>query len=58
MTTSLEGWSTKAKEAPSRHEVRLPMLAGHQTSILMSRGQSISTDMSIPKYSQNNVYHF
>ena len=26
MTTSLEGWQTKAKEAPSPHEVRLTPL--------------------------------
>ena len=26
MTPSLEGWPTKAKEAPSRHEVRLAAL--------------------------------
>ena len=26
MTRSLEGWPTKAKEAPSPHEVRLPLL--------------------------------
>ena len=26
MTPSLEGWSTKAKEAPSLHEVRLAAL--------------------------------
>ena len=26
MTTSLEGWPTKAKEAPSPHEVRLAQL--------------------------------
>ena len=26
MTPSLEGWSTKAKEAPSPHEVRLAPL--------------------------------
>ena len=26
MTPSLEGWPTKAKEAPSPHEVRLALL--------------------------------
>ena len=26
MTPALEGWPTKAKEAPSRHEVRLDAL--------------------------------
>ena len=35
VTPSLEGWPTKAKEAPSPHEVRLTP-AGHQPSILMS----------------------
>ena len=37
MTPSLEGWPTKAKEAPSPHEVRLAP-AGHQPSISKSRG--------------------
>ena len=36
MTPSLKGWSTKAKEAPSPHEVRLVLL---HTSILMSQGK-------------------
>ena len=36
MIPSLEGWLTKAKEAPSPHEARLP--TGHQPSISKSRG--------------------
>ena len=36
-TPSLEGWPTKAKEAPSPHELRLAP-AGHQLSILMLWG--------------------
>ena len=30
MTPSLERWPTKAKEAPSRHEVRLALLDTNQ----------------------------
>ena len=51
MTPSLEGWLTKAKEAPSPHGVRLASLdtnpvlqslgeAGHQPSISKSQGQN------------------
>ena len=36
MTPSLEGWSTKAKEAPFFHGKTDP--AGHQPSIVMSWG--------------------
>ena len=38
MNVSLEGWPTKAKNAPSPHEVRHP--AGHQPSILVSPGEN------------------
>ena len=34
---SLKGWSTKAKEAPSPHDIRLNP-AEHQPSISMSQG--------------------
>ena len=41
MTPSLEGWPTKAKEAPSPHEVRLASLVptdpAGSPSILMSQ---------------------
>ena len=39
MTPSLEGWPTKAKEAPSPHEVRLTPLDTNPV-FLMSRGMS------------------
>ena len=34
MTPSLEGWPTKAKEAPSPHEVRLALLDTNVTATL------------------------
>ena len=48
MTPLLEGLPTKAKEAPSPHEVRLAPLE-NQPSILMSRGRYNITQ----KYYQN-----
>ena len=40
MTPSLEGWPTKAKEAPCPHDEKTDP-ARHQPSILISRGETL-----------------
>ena len=44
MTPSLEGWPTKAKEAPSRHEVRLAPL--DTNPVFQSLGDMLSINVA------------
>ena len=47
MTPSLEGWPTKAKEAPSPHEVRLALL--DTNPVLQSLGGKLRTKELLAK---------
>ena len=44
MTPSLEGWPTKAKEAPSPHELRLALL--DTNPVFQSLGEELSSVLS------------
>ena len=53
MTPSLEGWSTKAKEAPSPHEVRLALL--DTNPVFQSLGDSDLVNNEILKKTKFNT---